>query len=95
MKVSVQELQRAASILLKHLEETGQNVLEIPEDFYWDVPADRRYEQYNEPKQLTVGQLSDDWAEVNRITKGEREPLGYALVWLASVLRRVGEKAVG
>jgi len=95
MKVSTEAMQRAALMLLRHLDESGQKEFEIAEDFYWDVPADKRYDPYSEPTQLTVGQLSDDWTEIERITSGEREPLAYALVWLSSVLRRVGEKAVG
>jgi hypothetical protein len=42
-----------------------------------------------------LGQLSDDWGELKRITDGDAEPIGYALVWLAAIRRRVGEKAVG
>jgi len=82
-------------VLLQHLEESGQKEFEITEDFYWDVPADKRYEPYEEPKELTVGQLSDDWSEVTHMVNGDRELVAYGLVWLASVLRRIGEKAVG
>lgn len=95
MKVSTDELRRAVLALLRHLEENGQKEFEIDEDFYWDVPADKRYLPYEEPKGLTIGQLSDNWTEVTQITDGNREPVGYGLVWLAAVLRRVGERAVG
>jgi hypothetical protein len=95
MKVSTEELRRTALALLRHLEESGQKEFEIDEDFYWDVPADKRYAPYEEPKQLTIGQLSDDWSEVTRMSSGDREFVAYGLVWLAAVLRRVGEKAVG
>ncbi len=95
MKVSTEELRRAALELLRHIEESGQTEFEIAEDFYWEVPADKRYAPYEEPGELTVGQLSDDWSEVAQMIRGSRELVGYGLVWLAAVLRRVGEKAVG
>jgi len=38
---------------------------------------------------------SDDWNELQRIVRGESAPIAYALVWLAAILRRVGEQAVG
>lgn len=95
MKVSATELRRAVDLLLEHIEESGSPVVEIDEDFYWDVPADRRYAPYQKPVELTMGQLSDDWSEIQKIVDGSRQPVGYALVWLSSILRRVGEKAIG
>lgn len=95
MKVSTNELHRATALLLRHLEHSGQKEFEISEDYYWNISPAARYDPYNEPKEITVGQLSDDWSEVKHILEGQREPLGYALVWLAAVLRRVGEMAIG
>ena len=95
MKVSTEELRRAALALLQHVEQSGQKEFEIAEDFYWDIPAEKRYAPYEEPKELTMGQLSDDWSEVTQMVSGNREPVAYGLVWLAAVLRRVGEKVVG
>jgi hypothetical protein len=95
MKISTDELRRATLTLLRHVEENGQKDLEIEEDFYWEIPAEKRYAPYDEPTGLTMGQLSDDWSEVMRMVNGEREVIGYGLVWLASVLRRVGERVVG
>jgi hypothetical protein len=37
----------------------------------------------------------DDWAEVQRIVDGKGAPVGYGLVWLSSMLRYVGERALG
>jgi hypothetical protein len=95
MKVSTDELRRATLALLRHLDESGQKIFDINEDFYWDVPADKRYSPYSEPTGLTLGQLSDEWADVAKMADGSREPVAYGLVWLAAVLRRVGETATG
>jgi hypothetical protein len=95
MRVKTEELRHAALALLQHLDEGGQREFEIDEDFYWEVPTDQRYAPYEKPKELSMGQLSDDWSEVMQMSSGDREVLGYGLVWLAAVLRRVGEKAIG
>jgi hypothetical protein len=95
VKISTAELRVSVLAFLRHLEETGQSEFDITEEFYWDISVDRRYSPYEEPKELTIGQLSDDWVEVKRMVDGSSDILGYGLVWLASVLRRVGEKAVG
>jgi hypothetical protein len=49
---------------------------------------------YEEPSELTVGQLSEDWKELQQISSGQKLPIAYALVWLSSVLRFVGSKIV-
>jgi hypothetical protein len=45
------------------------------------------YAPYEPPKELTMGQLSDDWSEVTQIVNGGREPVAYGLVWLARAYR--------
>lgn len=95
MKVTTKELRETMDLLLSHLEDSGKTEFELEEDYYWSVPPADRYSPYEEPKVFTLGQLSDDLEELRSIRAGEKEPLGYALVWLSSVLTRVGEKAKG
>lgn len=94
-QITVEQLKAAAEMLFSHLQDSGVKTIEIAEDFYWDVPAANRYDQYEQPAQLTVGQLSDDVSEVQRMLAGDTPVLGYGLVWLAAVLRRIGETSVG
>ena len=95
MKITTKELRQAVELLLSHLEQKGQTEFHIDEDFYWDVSPESRYDQYAEPTEHSVGQLSEDWGNVRGIVNGSGEPLGYGLVWAANVLRRIGEKSVG
>ena len=93
--VSVSKLKAAASALLEHLEKTAGEEINIEEDFYWDIAMQKRYDQYEEPKEFTVGQLSSDLDEVMALAEGTKEPVNYGLVWLSQVLRRVGESQPG
>jgi hypothetical protein len=90
-EISTSELRKAANLLINHLEDMGIYNVKINEDFYWEVPKESRYDQYNQPVQLSIGQLSDDLNEINRLVSGNSPIVSYALVWLANVLRRVGE----
>ena len=93
MEVSLERLRAVADALFSHLETNGVTSLTISEDYYWEVPAVARYDRYEEPREHTVGQLSDDVAELDRMIDGERPMVGYGLVWLAAILRRLGESA--
>ena len=95
MRIDVGELRRAANILLDHLEATGRGNIDIQNDYYWSIDPEQRYNVYAQPTDLSVGQITDDWAEVRAIANGEKEAIGYGLTWLASVLRAAGEQTVG
>lgn len=91
MRVTTRELRRACEAMLEHLEATEQREIEIAEDYDWAIAAGEAYAAHATPSQFTMGQLSDDWREVMAIVNGDKEAVGYALVWLAAVLRRIGE----
>jgi hypothetical protein len=94
MQINIADLRAATEKLLDHVEEQFGDSIEIEDDYYWEVPGDSRLDPYNEPSQLDIGQLSDDWNEVLGIAAGEKEPLSYALVWLSALLRTLGDKLV-
>ncbi|MCA9292442.1 MAG: hypothetical protein KDA20_01365 [Phycisphaerales bacterium] len=93
MRITVNELRNACDRLLSHLEESGQTEFDFDDDLYWDIPADVRYDAYSPIEAATAGQLEEDWKNVVEIQRGNSEPVGYALVWLSTIMRRVGEAA--
>lgn len=94
MDVNVAELRAVADKLFTHLLESGDEVVSLPQDYYWSIPKETLYDPYSQPSEFTLGQLSDDLSELKRIESGEGEPVSYALVWLAAILRAIGEKTV-
>jgi hypothetical protein len=91
VNISTADLRRVFEVLVQHLEDTDQASAEIPWDFYWDMTSEDRYNPYSKPKDLDLGQLSDDWEDLLRISGGEMPPVGYALTRLSSILRSIGE----
>jgi len=56
---------------------------------FWSIPPDALYDVYQEPPELTIGQLTESWDNLRRL--GEDEPgFGLDLVWLSDVLRAIG-----
>jgi hypothetical protein len=93
--VSLDEIEKAVKVVIQHLRTQKLTHAEIPEDYYWEVSEDERYNPAENPTDLSLGQLSEDWDRVQQIVKGESPPVGYALVWLASLLRKIGSANVG
>lgn len=63
---------------------------EISKDHYWEIWEDELYNVYKKPENLTIGQLTDDWNELQRINDSE-EPVSYDLVRFARIMRAIGQ----
>ena len=98
MEISLSELIQVSEKIFDHIRELGAENIEIPIDFYWDIPSDHRFNVYKEPesKVFTIGQIEDDWAELQKLLDEKIEPkaISYQLVWLSSILRTIGEQIV-
>lgn len=92
MKVEIEVLQEAVTRLLAHAKERHGATCEVPDDLYWFVPQPQLTDPTSAPSDLTLGALQDDWEAISAIGRGDKEPLGYALVWASSLLRAIGDR---
>lgn len=91
MQVSISDLRVVSKKLFLHLEKNGYRSVELSADYYWNIPKEQQYDPYQEPNELDLGQLTSDWTNLSEILEGTTEPIGYAFVWLATILRAIGE----
>ncbi|BDT90810.1 hypothetical protein IFM12275_07860 [Nocardia sputorum] len=40
---------------------TANDAGAVAEDYFWSIPTDELYGNYDQPKSLTLGQVSDSW----------------------------------
>jgi len=86
MKVKIDDIEKVASLLLSKLKESKGNEIELNNDFYWDISEEELYNPYQDPKNITLGQLSDDLEEIQRLIKSD-DAITYDLKRLASILK--------
>ncbi|WP_067473675.1 hypothetical protein [Nocardia amamiensis] len=90
--VSLDELRRVFGVLLNHVEAvTADEAVVLGKDYFWSVPLAEQYDVYNEPADLTIGQLSESWQHLQDLLADPDRALRYHLVWLADVLRAMGQ----
>jgi hypothetical protein len=94
MFVSINELALATEKLFEHLKELEIQSVELTSDYYWVISKDQRYNVYEKPTDFTIGQLQSDWQELEKVLSGQRKPLAYHFVWLAALLRSIGEEVI-
>ena len=92
--VPVSLLRATAQSLLDHLEEVQGDTVSLTHDFFWAIPQEQLYDPYVSPSDLTLGQLTESIANLQRIADDTDLEVSYALVWLADVLRAVGQSVV-
>jgi len=90
MEIRVRELDRIWNAFVRKLIDDGIETVELPHDFYWDVLPTERY-RVDKPKEMGVGQLYDDWNDLQRVGDGEIDALIPLLEKLGSVVRSIGE----
>jgi hypothetical protein len=94
LRIELDDLVRALQALIQHVKEQHQGPVEISDDYYWEINQEQLYDPTKGPSDFSLGQLSDDWQRLSQILVGEAPPVGYALVWLSSILRAVGQSNV-
>lgn len=95
VRVPVDQLRQVFELLIAQVAAGGEADLPIPQNYFWSIPSPERYDVYNEPDSLTIGQVSESWANLRGMLEDDSKTLGYGLVWLADVLRAIGDEAVG
>ncbi|MCB0833143.1 MAG: hypothetical protein KDC45_06750 [Bacteroidetes bacterium] len=94
MNVDIDMLEKATLSVFQHLRENGIKIVKLDKDFYWSIEEEQRYDSYERPTIINLGQLSDDLSEVEKIASGDGLVVGYALVWIASLFLYIGEKNI-
>ncbi len=95
MEISLSDLEKITEALFVKIKNSGYDRIEIADDYYWNISSESRYDPYKEPEEFTLGQLTDDWNELSKILENSTEPINYAFVWLAAILRKIGEDLPG
>lgn len=88
MKISVDEIQKVTLLLLSRLKESKGDAIEITYDYYWDISDEELYNPYEEPKNITLGQLSDDIEEIQRLVNSD-DAIMYDLKRLAVIFNAI------
>ncbi|MBD0672192.1 hypothetical protein [Streptomyces sp. CBMA156] len=92
LQVPLDELRRAFDVLIRHVEgTTAGGAVPLDKDYFWSIPSDEQYDVLKAPGELTIGQLTESWQHLQDLLADEDRALGYHLVWLADVLRAIGQ----
>lgn len=93
-KIKIQELREAVDLLLNDIASSGQTEIVIDKDYYWSIKSTERYDPYNTPSDLTLGQLSQDVIETAALVRNPQIMHNQHLSWVSAILVYIAEKSV-
>ncbi len=95
MKIDIRKLQEISNKVFSHIYEMEIEEFEIIDDYYWDMAEEDLYDIQKEPSSHDLGQLSDDWRDLEKLLENNREPLASDFIDLAMILRAIGQNVTG
>jgi hypothetical protein len=91
--INLDDLKKIVNILSSQLNNLDDNLsLILDKDLYWSINEDELYNVYENPKNLTIGSLLDDWLFLQNIITNERKILDYDLNKISRILKFLSNK---
>ncbi|MFI5831456.1 hypothetical protein ACIA6C_30095 [Streptomyces sp. NPDC051578] len=91
LRIPLDQLRTAFELALQHIEASAGSAVALEHDYFWSIPGDELYDVPNEPKTITIGQLSESWQHLEDLLADPNRAVGHHLVWLADVLHAIGQ----
>ena len=89
-QIKISDLKEVLNLLMLKLD--GLNDVSIEKDLYWNIPDEKLYSVYEDPIDLTIGSLVEDWTFLQDIVLCKREIIGYDLYKLSMLIRYLSTK---
>jgi hypothetical protein len=97
--MKIDEIKKIFEILILKIENNLGENLEFNNDqeYYWDVLENEIFNIEREIKndELSLGQISDDWGELERLLNDDEDPISYDLIRLAYLFIAIRKKSEG
>jgi hypothetical protein len=91
MQVDLDLLENAISDIFNEMRKKGLSSIPLEADFYWNIPSEFKYDPYNEPNQLDIGQLEDDYDTLCQ-AQNANKLMGYNLKNISAIMRYLSDK---
>lgn len=92
IEIEKEDLKKILLLLMNKLDASNHNTFVLDQDLYWNVLDEELYHTYKDPKDLTMGSLTDDWRFLQNVLNGKREMIDDDLYKLSSILRFLGKQ---
>jgi len=90
IKITKNDLKNILLALINKIEKLDNSSFSLDNDLYWSIQDEELYNIYEEPQEITIGSLKDDWDFLQKILNEEREVIGYDFNKVSNILKKIG-----
>jgi len=95
IQLKTSDLKKIISLLILKLDSLdNDSSFIIDKDLYWSIPEEDLYNVYENPNNLTIGSLIEDWNFLQEVISGKREVLDYDINKISILLRYLSDKMI-
>ncbi|MBL1222490.1 hypothetical protein JET18_16680 [Chryseobacterium sp. L7] len=94
IEIQKEDLKKILFMLIDKLDDSPTDKFSLEKDLYWNIPDDKLYNMYQEPPDLTIGSLVEDWELLQKILRKEREVLWYDFYKVSTILNSIGHASI-
>jgi hypothetical protein len=92
IEINKSDLRNILLALIDKLDILDNKSFLLDKDMYWNILDEELYNVYQEPKEMTIGSITEDQDFLQKILLGERDVIGYDFVKVSHILRSIGDK---
>ncbi|MDN3606386.1 hypothetical protein [Kaistella yonginensis] len=93
LQINVSDLKTIINLLALKVNKLNENdSFSIDRDLYWNIPENELYKVYENPSNLTIGSIVEDWEYLEKIISEKREIIDYDLHKLSIILKFISNK---
>ncbi|MGH3855921.1 MAG: hypothetical protein ACRDR6_21020 [Pseudonocardiaceae bacterium] len=95
IEISVDQIRDALLVLLNHVRDNYGDTFELSSDYFWSIPDAAKFDVYNKPEELTIGQISEICDHLAKLATSPKDVATYQLRWFAQLFDAIAhDKAV-
>lgn len=91
MQIELTFLEKIVNSIFLEMKQRGMGSIPLDGDFYWNIPSESLFDPHNEPNQLDIGQLAEDY-EILRLAYAQDSLVSHNLKNVSAIMRFLSEK---
>ena len=92
--ISVDQIRQTLLAVLDHVKTTYGDTIELDSDYFWSIPDNAKYDVYNKPTELTIGQVSEVYEHLVKLAQPGQDVATFQLRWFAQMFEAIAHEKI-
>lgn len=89
IEIQKEDIKKLLLTLIQKLEVSEISKFSFDKDLYWNISTEELFNIYEEPKELTVGSLKEDWEFLQKVINNDRDALNFDFYKISAILKAI------